>query len=559
MINNFNRGEVLKADRLNQLVDGVNQNTAYTLRTATANPLNADYTSPFQMTSYFVDDIDDTKYRIYISQAYQGGATIFGEPVNTYTANAIYYNADDERYYELRDEKYDADYGVNDPAPITRLRDPVDFFDQYQEFVLNRYTMELHSFDNVAGYVYDESPEGVDDGQFIPAFWIIPDYTFYATEKYDSAKFKFIPLIESGLFTANPFQPVFRAYISETGALSSNVTMDIQGGCIIAGSEIHTISAYQHEFDWPKGEDKDHCIFTSISGGTQIADSLWDSVSGNYGYYPLYDVRVRYIGGEERLTLIDRYHGEHNIYLGEPTLPNFWVSTEYDPTAEEFKIRCEYGVVNYQNIRVEDALGATVPTFGGISLTDEPKVSWSGEEFVYVHQETDAKGLPLSGATVEMGSSLPGSTHHIPVSGQSGDYYWLIAQIEDNDGVPNVIKRHTGNIWIPNQLVEIENVGTGSRIYKRYDDSADKHELRTLVERYTNPSINISEDGDEVRIEGNNHDSTLTFEQCDGTPLALIDVIDGLVKIYTWNGSGWDEGGGTVVIKECDATTTASP
>jgi len=149
--------------------------------------------------------------------------------------------------------------------------------------------------------------------------------------------------------------------------------------------------------------------------------------------------------------------------------------------------------------------GYVVPKITGFSLEDEevpPLELPALESWVYLRVQTDSDGFPkieggAEGVTIEAFDEEQASTHHIrssPSSGETeGDYYFLILQTESDGGSPakpRPVRRIPGNRGMPNQLIEILNLGDsdeGGRqeIYQGYDISIDKHDFRAILQQQT--------------------------------------------------------------------------
>jgi len=127
--------------------------------------------------------------------------------------------------------------------------------------------------------------------------------------------------------------------------------------------------------------------------------------------------------------------------------------------------------------------------------------------------KTDVDGFPKEGeVTVEAFPEAQESIHHIrlsPSSGEEeGDYFFLILKTKaDESDPPKPIaeRRITGNREMPNQLIEILNLGDedteGRReLYKGYDKALDKHDLRAVEQLQTRgvPIIEPLDPGDEA-------------------------------------------------------------
>ena len=196
--------------------------------------------------------------------------------------------------------------------------------------------------------------------------------------------------------------------------------------------------------------------------------------------------------------------------------PPFWTEISQVPDSDpaEYEVAVTLGYLSYQsNTPAAQAseLGTTgwiVPTIAGVSMESadvEPLPLPDVESWVYLRVKTDVDGFPKDGeVTVEAFDEAQESIHHIRLSPESGeeegDYFFLILKTKaDESDPPRPIaeRRITGNREMPNQLIEILNLGEedeGGRqeIYKGYDKAIDKHDLRAVLQQQT-PGVAIIE------------------------------------------------------------------
>ena len=204
--------------------------------------------------------------------------------------------------------------------------------------------------------------------------------------------------------------------------------------------------------------------------------------------------------------------------------PPFWTTISQvegsDPA--EYEVAVTLGYLSYQsNTPAAQAsdLGTTgwiIPTIAGVSMeppvpqtdppTTIPKLPLPDvESWVYLRVKTDVDGFPKDGeVTVEAFDEAQESIHHIRLSPESGeeegDYFFLILKTKaDESDPPRPIpeRRITGNREMPNQLIEILNLGEESEggrqeLYKGYDVAIDKHDLRSVLQQQT-PGVPIIE------------------------------------------------------------------
>ena len=256
---------------------------------------------------------------------------------------------------------------------------------------------------------------------------------------------------------------------------------------------------------------------------------------------------------------------------GVKTPPAFWGTVSQVPQSDppEYQATFTLGFLTYQNAGAsESEQGVTGYIVPKIKNEDGEFISMDAEapivvpavplpdvvSFVYLRVKTDADGVPKfdnESVTIEAFDEAQESIHHVrpsPSGGEEeGDYYFLLLETESNGATPTpaprVVRRLTGNREMPNQLIEITNIGGKRELYQGYlPGPDDKHELRTLeqlegdgepvlkdlnpgnpeaippvpaeeegptikfrriAERATSPQVQVKDGGDVIRIEGN--------------------------------------------------------
>ena len=196
--------------------------------------------------------------------------------------------------------------------------------------------------------------------------------------------------------------------------------------------------------------------------------------------------------------------------------PPFWATISRVPDSDpaEYQVFVTIGYLSYQsNTPAAQAseLGTTgwiVPTIAGVSMESadvKPLPLPAVESWVYLRVKTDVDGFPKDGeVTVEAFDEAQESIHHIRLSPESGeeegDYFFLLLKTKaDESDPPRPIaeRRITGNREMPNQLIEILNLGEESEggrqeLYKGYDVALDKHDVRAVLQQQT-PGVPIIE------------------------------------------------------------------
>ena len=196
--------------------------------------------------------------------------------------------------------------------------------------------------------------------------------------------------------------------------------------------------------------------------------------------------------------------------------PPFWATISRVPDSDpaEYQVFVTIGYLSYQSntpAAQDSELGTTgwiVPTIAGVSMESadvKPLPLPAPESWVYLRVKTDVDGFPKDGeVTVEAFDEAQESIHHIRLSPESGeeegDYFFLIlkTKADESDATRPVAERRiTGNREMPNQLIEILNLGEEDEegrqeIYKGYDKALDKHDLRSVLQQQT-PGVPIIE------------------------------------------------------------------
>lgn len=191
--------------------------------------------------------------------------------------------------------------------------------------------------------------------------------------------------------------------------------------------------------------------------------------------------------------------------------PPFWGTISRVPASDpaEYQVTFTEGFLTYQNAGASKSdLGVTGYISPKIKNSDGQWVDMEADKvpaiplpavvsYVYLRVKTTADGVPkfapgddgVPGITVVAFDKKKDSIHHVrpsPSGGEEeGDYYFLILETESNEATPTpaprVKRRITGNRELPNQLVEIANIGGKREIYEGYlPGPDDKHQFRSL-------------------------------------------------------------------------------
>lgn len=254
-----------------------------------------------------------------------------------------------------------------------------------------------------------------------------------------------------------------------------------------------------------------------------------------------------------------------------------------------WKATLQPGYLEYQNIGAtalsKGVLGYIAPKIATVSIEEEPQLSLPGlTSFVYLKVPTNEKGVPTEAdVVVEAHATAQTSTHHRPPNGplslaRNGIYYFLLFETE-SDGAetpkPAIKRALPGNKQMPNQLIEIEQVGGEVELFKSYVEASDRHQIRTLKAleggsggisvlqvletpedtvnfKWVGPGgspiqINVEAEGDEgIIVKGNGASGLFTFLDCDNMPVVSFEVADGLIT---------SPSGGEAILGDCGGGT----
>lgn len=260
--------------------------------------------------------------------------------------------------------------------------------------------------------------------------------------------------------------------------------------------------------------------------------------------------------------------------------------------AGTWKVEMQPGYLEYQNIGASalplGVLGYLTPNIGATSMeaTPRPALSLTGLACkVYLKVETSAKGVPTpeSVEVIASGSAMP-STHHRPANGplstaREGEYYFLLFETEsDGESVPSprILRALPGNKQLPNQLIEIEQVGGEVELFKSYVEADDRHQIRTLKAleggggvsvlyvptdpaskdtvdfkwvgpKPSSPQIQVEASGDEgIIVKGNDASGMFNWLDCDNMPVVSFEVADGMIA---------SPSGGDAILGDCGGGT----
>ena len=180
------------------------------------------------------------------------------------------------------------------------------------------------------------------------------------------------------------------------------------------------------------------------------------------------------------------------------------VSHEYHPfefynvrkSGGAWDVRIEPGFVIETNIQLSTVTKTWTPEIAATPMTDATlavpiRITIADGNEIYLTFETNQKGLISAAPEIEVTTSA-GAVHHVPPSpgnsGTNGVYKIKIATCTITNSVMFIEDVELrDNFYWPNQLIELENVGSEAEIVKAFDATNNKHPHRTLKGDGTDP------------------------------------------------------------------------
>lgn len=172
-----------------------------------------------------------------------------------------------------------------------------------------------------------------------------------------------------------------------------------------------------------------------------------------------------------------------------------------------YKVGDDYVQISNYGLTGDDLTNWVRPTLGIPTVASYIYLHFYTNEhgnIIEVYDEEDEDdNRPLE---ILVSSAEIDSVHHEPededgANGVEGNYYWQIAKTESNGettpGPSFVHAGHQGDFnW--QEAFTVQNIGTGSDVYKQFNNVADHIELRRILGDY---GINNSENGDTIELD----------------------------------------------------------
>jgi hypothetical protein len=224
---------------------------------------------------------------------------------------------------------------------------------------------------------------------------------------------------------------------------------------------------------------------------------------------------------------------------------------------DSYQVTIKEGWVIERKPRLGDtpAVRFHIPKAGEKNLASipRPQIGMAIGDTLWCKFSTDKMGEIKSDPEVFAASEDQAGGHYYPNDpegpGSDGGYFVKLFKLEQEDGSPVVSVYQQSDIEHWAQLWTGENLGDGTRVFKEHKEDENIYKFRTIKRRESQHQINVVEDGDIIRVHGNNKDGSLKLEGGTSSEEPLLEWKDGLMT---------SEGEKKLLVKEymvCDYGT----
>jgi hypothetical protein len=162
-----------------------------------------------------------------------------------------------------------------------------------------------------------------------------------------------------------------------------------------------------------------------------------------------------------------------------------------------------------------------------------PQITMAIGDTLWCRFTTDTMGEISEEPEVFASSEDQEGTHYYPEdpegSGSDGNTFVKLFKLIDDDGSPAVVVFQQSDIEHWAQLWTGKNVGYGSRVFKEHDDKENTYKFRSIHRRESQHQIDVVEEEDIIRVQGNNKDGSLVMEGDSSSSEPLLEWQDGLM------------------------------
>ena len=218
-----------------------------------------------------------------------------------------------------------------------------------------------------------------------------------------------------------------------------------------------------------------------------------------------------------------------------PSLPPFAV-IGIEKSGDNFLVTVKEGWVIERKPKTADAptVKFHMPKAGGTTLDTipRPQIAMSIGDTLWCKVTTGITGEITGEPEVLALAADQDGNHYYPEdpegSGGPGTYFIKLFKLEEEDGSPRVKVYQQSDIEHWAQLWTGKNLGDGARVYKEHAEDENVFRFRSIKQRETQHQIEVIEDGDVIRVQGNGKEGSLVLED-GGSSEPLLEWQDGLV------------------------------
>lgn len=169
----------------------------------------------------------------------------------------------------------------------------------------------------------------------------------------------------------------------------------------------------------------------------------------------------------------------------------------------------------------------------GLDSIPRPQIGMSIGDTLWCRIKTGITGEINAPPDIFPSAGDQNGTHHFPEdpegSGGEGTYLIKLFKLEDDGGTPIVKVYQQSDIEHWSVLWTGENLGGGSRVFKEHAEGENIYYFRTIHHRDAKRQIEVIEEGDLIRVWGNEKEGSLVILGDESTGTTLLEWEDGLI------------------------------
>ena len=162
-----------------------------------------------------------------------------------------------------------------------------------------------------------------------------------------------------------------------------------------------------------------------------------------------------------------------------------------------------------------------------------PQIGMAIGDTLWCRFTTDAMGEISEEPEILSSAEDQEGSHYYPEdpegSGSDGSYFVKLFKLIDDGGSPAVTVYQQSDIEHWAQLWKGENLGSGSRVFKEHNEEENVYKFRRIDRRASQHQIDVIEEADVIRVQGNDKDGTLAIEGDSSSSEPFLEWKDGLM------------------------------